>query len=78
MRALKPKILAIDLFGFFVVALFRKQGRQGVTRWMHPCPGLYVLEIVVAANALPQMLVGGFVVAFVVLELAVEHIFADS
>ena len=74
----QAQIVAIDLLGFLVVALLRKQRRQGMARRMHPRPGLYVLEIVVAANALAQMLVGGFVVALVVRELAVEHLFATA
>src|ERR1700678_168522 len=64
--AAKAKIVAIDLLGLRIMALLHQQCREGVTRRMHPCPGLGVTQIVVPANGLPQMLVGFLVIALVI------------
>src|SRR6202023_4088332 len=73
--AAQPQIIAINLLGLLVMSLLHQQARERMPWGAHPGPGLDVLEIIVAAEALPRVLVGLLVIAEGILELAVKHLF---
>ena len=67
----QAKIVAIDFFSLGVVTLLHQQRGQRVAGRVHPGPWLGVIETVVAVHRLAETGVGLFVVAPVVLDLAV-------
>ena len=74
--AAQAEIVAVDLLGLAVVALFGKQGRQRMPRRMHPGPRLDVFQVVVPIDGFPQMGIAAFMIAFVIFEFAVQHLLA--
>jgi hypothetical protein len=72
----QAQIVATDLLSLAVMALLGQQSCKRMPRWMHPCPRLDVLQIVVSIDCFPQMSIGKFMIAFVVFQLAIEHLLA--
>jgi hypothetical protein len=72
----QAQVVATDVLSLPVMALLGQQSCKRMPRWMHPGPRLDVRQIVVSIDGFSQVSVGKFMIAFVVFQLAVQHLFA--
>src|SRR4051812_37645133 len=71
---IESKVSSINRFGLFNPILFEKERPQGVTRRLHPAPGLVIREVIVKFDRAPQMHKGAINLSLSVGNLTFHHL----